>query len=79
MRVFSIVLAALASAATAPVVATIIEPMQPDVWPGGRAVGIYVGTDCGLAMSRDSGATWTHVVPQYTQAAHFPQIVGVIW
>jgi photosystem II stability/assembly factor-like uncharacterized protein len=25
--------------------------------------GIFVGTDCGVAISRDSGATWTHVVP----------------
>ena len=25
--------------------------------------GIFVGTDCGVAMSHDSGATWTHVVP----------------
>jgi photosystem II stability/assembly factor-like uncharacterized protein len=24
---------------------------------------VYVGTDCGLAISRDLGATWTHVVP----------------
>ena len=24
---------------------------------------VYVGTDCGVAISSDSGATWTHVVP----------------
>jgi photosystem II stability/assembly factor-like uncharacterized protein len=25
--------------------------------------GIFIGTDCGVAVSRDSGATWTHSVP----------------
>jgi photosystem II stability/assembly factor-like uncharacterized protein len=27
---------------------------------------VYAGTDCGLAISRDLGATWTHVVPDNT-------------
>jgi photosystem II stability/assembly factor-like uncharacterized protein len=28
------------------------------------AIGrVFVGTDCGVAVSRDSGATWTHVTP----------------
>ena len=25
--------------------------------------GVYVGTDCGLAISRDDGATWAHISP----------------
>src|SRR5205085_1014226 len=25
---------------------------------------VYVGTDCGLAVSHDGGATWKNVVPQ---------------
>jgi len=27
------------------------------------STNVYVGTDCGLAVSRDFGATWTHTVP----------------
>lgn len=25
---------------------------------------VFVGTDCGLAVSHDAGATWTHVIPR---------------
>jgi photosystem II stability/assembly factor-like uncharacterized protein len=38
--------------------------------------GIYVGTDCGLAISHDSGATWTHVVPDPAAASW--RIVSVV-
>lgn len=29
---------------------------------------VFVGTDCGIAVSRDSGATWTHISPDTTRA-----------
>jgi photosystem II stability/assembly factor-like uncharacterized protein len=34
---------------------------------------VYVGTDCGLAISRDFGETWTHVVPNLTS----PMVLAV--
>ncbi|HEX5715929.1 MAG TPA: hypothetical protein VF179_07205, partial [Thermoanaerobaculia bacterium] len=86
MRIFSIVkdglcglawaslavLVALASASPAPVAATIIEPMQPDVWPGGRAVAVTVSPtnssiaivaseSGGLFKTQDGGLTWSHL------------------
>jgi photosystem II stability/assembly factor-like uncharacterized protein len=33
------------------------------------AAGIFVGTDCGVAVSRDSGATWRHMVPDPSAAS----------
>lgn len=84
MRIFSIVrgglcgparagLAVLAAlAVAAPVAATVIEPMQPDVWPGGRAVAVTVSPNNssvaivasesgGLFKTRDGGLTWSHL------------------
>lgn len=66
------VLVALASAPPAPVAATIIEPMQPDVWPGGRAVAVTVSPNNssvaivasesgGLFKTPDGGLTWSHL------------------
>ena len=37
---------------------------------------VYVGTDIGLAVSRDYGATWTNVVPN--SSASDPRIVSVV-
>ncbi|MFL6234555.1 MAG: hypothetical protein ACJ76N_15595 [Thermoanaerobaculia bacterium] len=66
------ILVALASASPAPVVATLIEPMQPNVWPGGRAVAITVSPNNssiailasesgGLFKTQDGGLTWSHL------------------
>src|SRR3954468_24683060 len=66
------ILVALASASPAPVVATLIEPMQPNVWPGGRAVAITVSPNSssiavlasesgGLFKTQDGGLTWSHL------------------
>ncbi len=66
------VLVALASASPAPVAATIIEPMQPNVWPGGRAVAVTVSPNNssvaivasesgGLFKTQDGGLTWSHL------------------
>lgn len=66
------VLAALASAPPAPVAATIIEPMQPNVWVGGRSVAVTVSPNNssvaivasesgGLFKTMDGGLTWTHL------------------
>jgi hypothetical protein len=38
--------------------------------------GIFVGTDCGVAFSRDSGVTWTHFVPD--PSAQSWRIVSVV-
>ena len=41
---------------------------------GASSNAVYVGTDCGLAVSNDLGATWTHVVPSTTS----PRVLGVV-
>ena len=40
---------------------------------------IYVGTDCGLAISADSGATWNHVDPCTSTDAAFCNAGGTIF
>jgi photosystem II stability/assembly factor-like uncharacterized protein len=35
---------------------------------------VFVGTDCGLAISNDLGATWTHVIPDPQQ----PTVLSVV-
>jgi uncharacterized repeat protein (TIGR01451 family) len=40
---------------------------------------VYVGTDCGVALSDDSGATWTHVDPCTLADAAFCGGGGTVW
>ncbi|HRX87517.1 MAG TPA: hypothetical protein P5572_21030, partial [Phycisphaerae bacterium] len=40
---------------------------------------IFVGTDCGVAISNDSGATWTHVDPCTASDAPFCSAGGTIY
>jgi uncharacterized repeat protein (TIGR01451 family) len=42
-------------------------------------VNVYVGTDCGVGISDDSGATWTHVDPCTAADAAFCGGGGAIW
>ena len=40
---------------------------------------VYVGTNCGLAMSRDGGATWTYVDPTPVTSLGLPDPADNIW